>query len=406
MDENNKIQEQLPNNADRDDNIDIVSTQNVEENFDIIQHDSFNIDEYLREIYTHGGSDIHLHADEHPIYRKNGKIFKSTNYPKITEEKIIESIREILPEKSMSDIFENKLKTSNDFDFCYEIENVARFRVNVCERMYKKGLVIRTIPYEPIPLNKLYLPPAVAKLAEFNNGLILVTGPTGSGKSTTLASLINLINETQQKHIISLEDPVEFSYKNKKCIITQRQVEIDTESFSTGVKYALRQDPDVILIGEIRDLETLDAALKAAETGHLVLSTLHTNDAVQTINRIINMYAPEQRPFLRQQLAATLRATIAQKLLPTVDGTSRRAACEFLVVTPTIQDLIIKEEIESIYELVKNGSFNNMITMNMSLYQLYKAGIITATTAIEASDKKNELQQMLRGMYHGVQREH
>lgn len=406
MDENNKIQEQLPNNADRDDNIDIVSTQNVEENFDIIQHDSFNIDEYLREIYTHGGSDIHLHADEHPIYRKNGKIFKSTNYPKITEEKIIESIREILPEKSMSDIFENKLKTSNDFDFCYEIENVARFRVNVCERMYKKGLVIRTIPYEPIPLNKLYLPPAVAKLAEFNNGLILVTGPTGSGKSTTLASLINLINETQQKHIISLEDPVEFSYKNKKCIITQRQVEIDTESFSTGIKYALRQDPDVILIGEIRDLETLDAALKAAETGHLVLSTLHTNDAVQTINRIINMYAPEQRPFLRQQLAATLRATIAQKLLPTVDGTSRRAACEFLVVTPTIQDLIIKEEIESIYELVKNGSFNNMITMNMSLYQLYKAGIITATTAIEASDKKNELQQMLRGMYHGVQREH
>ena len=404
--EDNKIQEQMPNNADRDDNIDIVVSEKTRESkIELIQHDNFEINEYLKEIVALGGSDVHLLADEHPVYRKTGKIYKSTNYPKISEETIIETIRKILPEKTLTNTFEEKLQNSNDFDFCYEIKNIARFRVNVCERMYKKGMVLRTIPLEPIPLNKLYLPPALAKLTEFNNGLILVTGPTGSGKSTTLAALIDLINETQQKHIISLEDPVEFSYKNKKCIVSQRQVEIDTESFASGVKYALRQDPDVILIGEIRDMETLDAALKAAETGHLVLSTLHTNDAVQTINRIINMYAPEQRPFLRQQLAATLRATLAQKLLPTVDGTSRRAACEFLVVTPTIQDLIIKEELESIYELVKNGSFNNMITMNMSLYQLYKAGVITATTAIEASDKKNELQQMLRGMYHGVQRE-
>ena len=405
MEEINKIQEQQPYNSDRDDNIDIVNTSSEANQENVIQHETFEINEYLKEIVSLGGSDIHLLADEYPAYRKTGKIIISTNYPKISEETIIESIKKIMPAKSTLNIFKNKLENSNDFDFCYELENIARFRVNVCERMYKKGVVLRSIPLEPIPLNKLYLPPAVAKLTEFNNGLILVTGPTGSGKSTTLAAIIDLINETQQKHIISLEDPVEFSYKNKKCIISQRQVEIDTESFSTGVKYALRQDPDVILIGEIRDIETLDAALKAAETGHLVLSTLHTNDAVQTINRIINMYQPEQRPFLRQQLAATLRATLAQKLLPTVDGTSRRAACEFLVITPTIQDLIIKEELESIYDLVKNGSFNNMITMNMSLYQLYKAGIITATAAVEASDKKNELQQMLRGMYHGVQRE-
>ena len=404
--EENRIQEQMPNKEEREASLDIVTPDTKEqETVELIQHDTFDINEYLTEVTKMGGSDVHLLADEHPVYRKTGKIYQSTNYPVLTEANIIEAIQKIMPTNIQTKIFQQRLESANDFDFCYEINSIARFRVNICNRMYKRGMVIRIIPLDPIPLNKLYLPPAVAKLAEFNNGLVLVTGPTGSGKSTTLAAIINLINETQQKHIIALEDPVEFAYKNKKCIISQRQVEIDTNSFATGIKYALRQDPDIIFIGEIRDVETLDAALKAAETGHLVFSTLHTNDAVQTINRIINMYDPEQRPFLRQQLAATLRATLAQKLLQTVDGKSRRAACEFLVVTPTIQDLIIKEELENIYNLVKNGSFNNMITMNTSLYQLYKAGIITATTALEASDNKNELQQMLRGMYHGVSRE-
>jgi len=352
-----------------------------------------------------GASDIHIMADSVPIFRKNGNIDYANNYPVLTEDEILDAISTILPSNTISADFQRKLKTSNDFDFCYEIEGVSRFRVNVLSRMYKKGMVIRAVPYEPIELDKLMLPPAIVNFADYNNGLILVTGPTGTGKSTTLASLIDYINQRAQKHIISIEDPVEFVFKNKKSVISQRQVEFDTESFTSGIKYALRQDPDIIFIGEIRDMETLNAALKAAETGHLVLSTLHTNDAVQTINRIINMFEPEQRPFLRKQLAATLRATLAQKLVPTIDGESRRPACELLIVTSTIQDLIEKDEVASIYSLVKSGSFNNMITMNSSLYQLYKAGVITAETAVNYSDNKNEIQQMLRGMYHGVARD-
>lgn len=373
--------------------------------YELKQHDSFEINECLEEMVKFGASDVHLIAEEHPIYRKNGKIEVATNYPIVTEDIIIDSVKQILPVQSVPKQFLNKLETSNDFDFCYEIPKVSRFRINVCSRMYKKGMVIRIIPLEPLKIADLYLPPAIESFTEFNNGLVLVTGPTGSGKSTTLASLIDYINQTQQKHIISIEDPVEFVFSNKKCVISQRQVEFDTESFSSGVKYALRQDPDIIFIGEIRDMETLNAALKAAETGHLVFSTLHTNDAVQTINRIVNMFEPDQRQFLRQQLASTLRATLAQKLVPTKDGNSRRPACELLVVTSTIQDLIVKEEVEQIYSLVKSGSFNRMITMNTSLYQLYRAGVISAETAVEYSDNKNELQQILRGMYHGVARD-
>ena len=377
----------------------------TESTYELKQHDSFEINECLEEMVNFGASDVHLIAEEHPMYRKNGKIEIARNYPVVTEEVIIDAVKQILPVQAVPRHFLTKLETSNDFDFCYEIPKVSRFRINVCSRMYKKGMVIRIIPLEPLKIADLYLPPAIESFTEFNNGLVLVTGPTGSGKSTTLASLIDYINQTQQKHIISIEDPVEFVFSNKKCVISQRQVEFDTESFSSGVKYALRQDPDIIFIGEIRDMETLNAALKAAETGHLVFSTLHTNDAVQTINRIVNMFEPDQRQFLRQQLASTLRATLAQKLVPTIDGNSRRPACELLVVTSTIQDLIVKEEVEQIYSLVKSGSFNRMITMNTSLYQLYRAGVISAETAVEYSDNKNELQQILRGMYHGVARD-
>ena len=369
------------------------------------QHDNFEINDFLTEMVKFGVSDLHIVADKQPIYRKNGKIQTATNYPILSEEIIINSIKQILPKESLNSKFFQKLETASDFDFCYEIDEVSRFRINVCYRMYKIGMVIRVIPLEPIKLSDLHLPPALKNVAQLNNGLVLVTGPTGSGKSTSLASLLDYINENQQKHIITLEDPVEFVFENKNCVISQRQIEFDTPDFSTGVKYALRQDPDIIFIGEIRDVETLTSALKAAETGHLVFSTLHTNDAVQTINRIINLFEPSQRPFLRQQLASTLRATLAQKLVPTVDGKSRRPACELLVVTSTVQDLILKDEIESIYSLVKTGSFNQMITMNTSLYQLYKAGIISAESAVMASDNKNELQQMMRGMYHGVSRD-
>ena len=231
---------------------------------------------------------------------------------------------------------------------------------------------------------------------------MLVTGPTGSGKSTTIASLIDYINTTVAKHIITIEDPVEFIFTNKKSVISQRQLLIDTPSFPDGVKYALRQDPDVIFIGEIRDRETIESALKAAETGHLVVSTIHTNDSVQTVERIINLFEPGERPFVRAQIATSLRGTISQKLIPTVEGGTRVPAVEVLVVTPTVKDFIQKDELEQIYELVKKGSFNNMTTMNMSLFRLYDEGKISKEMAMSYSDNKHELDQMMRGIYYGT----
>ena len=246
------------------------------------------------------------------------------------------------------------------------------------------------------------MPTSKQQFADNNNGLVLVTGPTGSGKSTSLASFIDYINQQYQKHIVTIEDPVEFVFSDRKCKVSQRQVGIDTDGFASGIKYALRQDPDVILVGEIRDRETLDSALKAAETGHLVFATMHTNDAIQTIYRIVNMYEPEDRDSVRRQLAQTLRGTIAQKLVKKAVGNGRYPACEILVVTPTIKDFIIKDELENIYDLVKKGSFNDMITMNESLFQLVDCGAITKEIALEASDDKMELEQFFRGVYRGT----
>ena len=362
----------------------------------------FNINKLLTDAVNMGASDIHIIADCPPAVRINGDIMYLEDYSPLPEDIIVYALKEIVPETNTVRNYISKMETTNDFDFSYEIKGVSRFRVNVCSRMYQKGMVIRTIPFDPPSIEKLHLPPAISTFADYNNGLILVTGPTGSGKSTTIASIIDLINRTKKKHIVSVEDPVEFAFQNKKCIFSQRQVGFDTANFQSGVKYALRQDPDIIFIGEIRDRETIDAALNAAETGHLVISTLHTNGAITTINRITSLYEPEQRAYLRQKLASCMRATLSQKLLPTIDGKSRRPACELLVFTPTIQDLIMKDEIESIYELVKNGSFDKMITLNASLYQLHKAGYISQEVALENSNRRNELSQMFRGIYYGV----
>lgn len=298
--------------------------------------------------------------------------------------------------------FKGKVNAVFDLDFAYEIHGVSRFRVNLSRQLGKSALVIRTIPYNIKKVSELMLPESIEQFATLNNGLVLITGPTGSGKSTTIASLIDYININYPKHIITIEDPVEFIFTNKKSLVSQRQVLIDTPSFPDGIKYALRQDPDVIFIGEIRDKETVTAALKAAETGHLVFATIHTNDAIQTVNRIVNMYEPSDREFVRGQLASILRGTVSQKLIPISNGAGRRPACEVLVVTPTVKDFIEKDKLEEIYELVKKGSFNNMITMNTSLYRLYEQDLISEDVAMAYSDNKNELQQMFRGVFHGT----
>lgn len=352
----------------------------------------FSINEFLKKAVATGASDVHLHIGEHPAIRRDGKIIK-IDMPVLTEEDINHALDEIMP---------LHLKNMPDVDFAYEIKGVSRFRVNVSKQLAKYAVVIRTIPYPIKKLPELHLPESITNFTELNNGIVLVTGPTGSGKSTTMASILEHININYPKHIITIEDPVEFIFNNKKSIISQRQLIVDTPTFFDGIKYALRQDPDVIFIGEIRDRETVVSALRAAETGHLVFATIHTNNAIQTVNRIINMFDPSDRQFVRSQLAEILRGTISQKLVPLASGSGRRPACEVLEVTSTVKDFIEKDELEQIYDLVKKGSMNNMITLNMSLYSMLKDGLITEEAALSASSNRNELKQMIRGVYHGT----
>lgn len=358
--------------------------------------EKFDIDKFLTQAIEIGASDVHLRSDERPVIRKDGKIVK-VDMPKLSEDDLINIVNTIVPK-----IAKTRASSAFDLDFAYEIKGVSRFRANLSHQLGKSALVIRNIPFNIKTPRELNLPESIEQFANINNGIILVTGPTGSGKSTTLASLIDYINIHSQKHVITIEDPIEFIFTSKKSIISQRQVEIDTPSFSDGVKYAMRQDPDVILIGEIRDKETITSALKASETGHLVFATLHTNDAVQTINRIVNMFEPADRAYIRGQLASTLRGTISQKLANGKGNEGRYPACEMLVVTPTVKDFIIKDEVEAIYDLVKKGSFNDMVTMNMSLFNLVENELITKEEALEKSDNKIELQQMFKGVYHGT----
>lgn len=361
--------------------------------------EKFNVIEFLKKSVAIGASDVHLRIEERPVVRKDGKIIK-IDMPALTESDMSETLNILLP-KSVK----TRANSAFDLDFSYEIKGISRFRVNLSRQLGESALVIRNIPYNIKKFEELNLPLSIEQFATMNNGIVLVTGPTGSGKSTTIASLIDYININYPKHIITIEDPIEFIFTNKKSIVSQRQVEVDTPTFPDGVKYALRQDPDVILIGEIRDRETVTSALKASETGHLVFATLHTNDAIQTINRIVNMFEPTDRQFVRSQLAATLRGTISQKLVKNKTGEGRSPACEILVATPTVKDFIIKDELEQIYDLVKKGSFNDMLTMNMSLHKLCEGGVITQEEALSQSDNKNELQQMFRGVYQGTKNE-
>lgn len=356
----------------------------------------FDIDGFLKKAVSIGASDVHLRVDEHPVIRKDGKIVK-IDMPSLSEDDITEILNVIIPKNVRT-----RAMSVFDMDFSYEIKNVSRFRVNLSRQLGKNALVIRNIPYNIKSLEELNLPSSMEQFAHLNNGLVLVTGPTGSGKSTTLASLIDFINANYPKHIITIEDPIEFIFTNKKSVVSQRQVQVDTSCFHEGVKYAMRQDPDVIFIGEIRDRETIESALKAAETGHLVFATLHTNDAIQTVNRIVNLFDPKDRQFIRGQLASILRGTIAQKLCVHRGGEGRYPACEILVCTPTVKDFIIKDELDQIYDLVRKGSFNDMLTMNMSLYKLTQKNIITDEEALSKSDNQNELKQMLGGVFHGT----
>ena len=355
----------------------------------------YTIDSLLKKTVELGASDLHFICGEVPSFRIDGKILKS-KLPPVTQEDVIGAINDIVPFAMRDKVFK-----AYDADFPYEIEGVARFRVNMAMTFGCHSMTIRVVPYEIPTFSQLGLPEKIEKFSHFENGIVLVTGVAGSGKSTTIASILNHINNTYKKHIVTVEDPIEYVYKSNKSIFTQRQIGIDTPHFLDGLKYALRQDPNVIVIGEIRDMETVQSALHAAETGHLVFATLHTFNAIQTINRVLSFFSPAERVMVRSQFAEVFRGTISQKLLPKLDGKGRVAAVEMLFSTPTVKDFIIKDELEQIYKLVQKGGYNDMITFNQSLHSLIKSGTISKDVALENSDAPNELMHLIRGVYSG-----
>lgn len=354
-----------------------------------------SINTLLKKAVELKASDIHCISDDVPSFRIDGNIVKIKTKP-MTEQDINVAIEKMAP-SSMRDT----ISYSYDFDFPYEIENLARFRVNVAMSFGRRVMTIRIIPYNIATFDILNLPPMIEKFTHFDNGIVLVTGVAGSGKSTTIAALLNHINNNFRKHIITIEDPIEYVYKSKKSILTQRQIGIDTPNYIDGIKFALRQDPNVILIGEIRDKETVESALHAAETGHLIFATLHTFNAVQTINRILSFFNPNEREMIRSQFAEVFRGSISQKLLPQANGIGRIPATEILFSTPTIKDFMKKDELEEIYKLVQKGGYDNMLTFNQSLYHLVKNHLITEEVALAHSDNEIELKHYIGGVYSG-----
>ncbi|OGS36931.1 MAG: type IV pili twitching motility protein PilT, partial [Elusimicrobia bacterium RIFOXYB2_FULL_49_7] len=295
----------------------------------------------------------------------------------------------------LTDSQKERFEATSELDLSFGIKGVGRVRMNVFRQRGSVGAALRSIPQNTLTFDELNLPPITHELVKLNKGLILVTGPTGSGKSTTLASMIDYLNEHRANHIVTIEDPIEYVHFHKKSIVNQREVGADTTSFPTALKYVLRQDPDIILVGEMRDLETISSALTIAETGHLVFATLHTTDAASAVNRVIDVFPPHQQPQIRSQLSLVLQAVYAQQLLLRSSGTGRVLACEVLVITPAIRNLIREMKIEQIYTAMQTGAKHGMQTMNQSLYDLYSRKQINYQTALDASTDQDDLKRIL-----------
>ncbi|OWY69893.1 type IV pili twitching motility protein PilT [cyanobacterium TDX16] len=348
------------------------------------------LEQLVREAYDRGISDLHLGVGEVPRFRDRGQIIL-TERPLIDEDTFFSWLREILSDRQIE-----QFKEDLEFDGATQYEGLVRVRINIFVALNGPAMVLRLIPLKILTMEQLNLPQVFRDLCHYHKGLILVTGPTGSGKSTTMAAMIDFINKTMPKNIISIEDPVEFVHVSQKSLIKQREVGIHTLKFDNALKASLREDPDIILIGEMRDRETVNTALKAAQTGHLVFGTLHTNSAVKTIERILNLYNPEEQGPMRIQVAESLVAVIAQSLVRTTDS-KRAAVHEIMINTDAIKDYIIRNQVEEIEAIIPRCGFEGMCTMNQSLYQLYEQGRITEETALEASPKPNEMAMTLRG---------
>lgn len=333
-------------------------------------------EEMVRFAVENGASDIHLASNNLPSYRKNGKIMNYKGAEILDEDTVMKYIDEVLEPADYL-----KFCNTGDIDSAYQFGNLARFRVNAFKQRHGATLVMRVIKLNPPKLGDLNLPRSIAKILNLQEGLVLVTGPTGSGKSTTLAALINEINHREELHIITIEDPVEYMHSPAKCIINQREVGQDSETYSSALKSALREDPDIILMGEIRDLESMSIALRAAETGHLVFSTLHTESAAKTIDRLIDMFPVERQKQALNQLSTTLKAVISQRLLPRSDRPGRIGAFEIMFVNSAIANLIREDKIPQIEQMISLNQQTGMITRKLSIENLLKRGLISKETA-------------------------
>jgi twitching motility protein PilT len=346
--------------------------------------------ELLLEVVDRRASDLHLTAESPPMVRIRGRLTAVEGYPVLSTTQTREIVYSIL-----SDGQRQRFETNWQIDLAYQIPGRARFRVNAYFQRGAVGAAFRLIPFEIVPLEQLGLPPVVAEFANKPRGLVLVTGPTGSGKSTTLASLVDIINSSREEHIMTIEDPIEFLHRHKKCIVNQRELGSDAPSFADALRAALRQDPDVILVGEMRDLETISTAITAAETGHLVFATLHTQDTPQTIDRIIDVFPSAQQGQIRAQLSVALQGIMTQTLLPSADGSGRCVACEVLVPTPAVRNLIREAKSHQIYSVLQTGGAHGMQTMDASLAALVRAGKVNRQLAESRAQSPEELRRLL-----------
>ena len=343
----------------------------------------------IQEAFNEGYSDVHVGVGEIPRFRSRGEIL-TTSYPEADKPTFMSWLREILSDAEIQRFQEHlEFDGATQYDF-------ARVRINVFDSLRGYAMVLRLIPLKILSMEQLRLPPVFRDICHQHKGLVLVTGPTGSGKSTTMAAMVDYINREMAKHIITIEDPVEFVHQSRKSLVKQREVGMHTRKFDNALKAALREDPDLILVGEMRDKETVNTALKAAQTGHLVMGTLHTNSAVKTIERILNLYSGEEQEAMRIALAESLVAVIAQGLCRTTDG-KRAAFHDVLINTEAVKEWVKNGKYEEIEELMKQAGFDGMVTMNQSLLNLYQEGRITEETALEMSPTPNEMAQFLRG---------
>jgi len=354
-----------------------------------------HVNDLLKLAVERGASDLHLKVGTYPMARVHGRLMRVSNDKKLDHEDLVEMAASI-----MSATQRQRFKDAQEIDLAYSVPGLGRFRCNVFQQRGTIGMVLRVIPFKVKSIDELDLPPVLRKIAEEERGLVLVTGTTGSGKSTTLAAMIDHINNTRSSHVITIEDPIEYLHKDNEAIITQREIGVDTRSFAYALRSALRQDPDVVLVGEMRDMETIETALHAAETGHLVFSTLHTLDATETINRIISVFPPHQQKQVRLQLAVVLKAAVAMRLIPRADGNGRVPAMEVLIATPFIKDCIIdKEKTHLIQGAIAQGTSQyGMQTFDQSIFSLYSQKLITYDEALRWASNVDEFKLRVQGI--------